>query len=153
MMTRIALFALALALPLAACESEPDVPVVEPDDTLVVDDMTADTMMTAAPDVTAQGTVDAVTNAGGLLSLAVPAALDNIDGWIAQLEGNADFAPVVTDLQTLRGQLEADPIDGAAVGQTLLSLGSATTGAAGDDTALQTLGTTLTDAGNQLTGM
>ncbi|WP_412069999.1 hypothetical protein [Rubrivirga sp. IMCC43871] len=158
MTTRIALFALALTLPLAACESEPEVAdtdpmIVETDDAMMEDDMMADDDLMAAPEVTPEGTVQAVTDAGGLLSLAVPAAISNIDGWIAQLSGNADFAPVVADLETLRGQLQADPIDGAAVGATLQSLGAATTGAAGDNASLQTLGEALTAGGNELTGM
>ncbi len=162
MTSRTSLLALSLLLPFAACASEPDVAdadtaVVVPSETVTTPDpMTTDTTMmtdgTMAPEVTAQGTVDAVTNAGGLTALSVPAANDNIDGWIAQLEGNPDFAPVVTDLRTLKTQLAASPIDGAAVGATLQSLGSATTGAAGGDSALETLGSTLTSAGNQLAG-
>ena len=162
MTSRISLFAFALLLPLAACETEPvdadDVAVVTTDPTVVdpVDPVVTDTPpMTdgaMASDVTAQGTVDAVTSAGGLTSLSIPAATENIDGWIAQLEGNPDFAPVVTDLRTLKTQLMASPIDGSAVGATLQSLGSATTGAAAGDTSLETLGSTLTSAGNQLAG-
>lgn len=153
-MTRFPLFLLlALVLPFAACESEPE--VAEPDAVVVdpVDDPMMDEPMTDAPDVTPQGTVDAVTQAGGLTELPMAAALQNIDGWIAQLEGNPDFAPVVSDLEMLRSQLQESPIDGSAVGETLLSLGEATTAAAGGDGALETLGSTLTDAGNQLTGM
>ena len=162
MTSRLSLFALALSLPLAACADQPD--TVDTDTTVVE---TTDPMMDADPmmadssmmddgmmssDVTAQGTVDAVTNAGGLTSLSLSAANQNIDGWIAQLEGNPDFAPVVTDLQTLKAQLAASPIDGAAVGATLQSLGTATTGAAGGDSALETLGSTLSSAGDQLAG-
>ncbi len=159
MTSRLPLLALALALPFAACESEPDVvetdtTVIEPmdDPMMTTDPMTTDPMMDA-PEVTAQGTVDAVTGAGGLTSLPAAAAVDNINGWIAQLEGNPDFAPVVSDLETLRGQLQASPIDGSAVGATLQRLGTATTGAAGGDSALETLGSTLTEAGNSLSGM
>ena len=157
------LLALFLVVPFAACESEPDVDdtdtvVVDPvDDPMTTDPMAGDPMandsMMTDTEVTAQGTVDAVTNAGGLTDLAPSAALANIDGWISQLEGNPDFAPVVSDLETLRGQLQASPIDGAAVGATLQSLGEATTAAAAGDGALETLGSTLTDAGNRLAGM
>lgn len=160
-MTRLSLFALALALPLAACETEPDTvetttTTIEPADPMVdpmaEDPMMTDSTMTMDSDVTAQGTVDAVTNAGGLTSLPMSAATQNIDGWIAQLEGNPEFAPVVTDLRTLKTQLAATPIDGSAVGATLQSLGSATTAAAAGDAALESLGETLTSAGNQLAG-
>lgn len=159
-MNRLPLFALALTLPLAACAdpadtvdaddvavvtTDPVVDPVDPVDPMVGDDMTA-------PEVTAEGTVDAVTNAGGLTSLPLGAANDNIDGWIARLEGNPDFAPVVADLQTLKAQLAASPIDGSAVGATLQSLGSATTGAAGGDSALESLGSALSSAGDQLAG-
>ncbi|WP_143537759.1 hypothetical protein [Rubrivirga marina] len=158
MTTRLSLFLLALALPLAACESEPEVAetdttIVETPDPIVDEPMMDDTTMDDAPEVTPQATVDAVTEAGGLTSLAPAAAVSNIDAWIDRLEGNPDFAPVVADLETLRSQLQASPIDGAAVGATLQSLGQATTAAAAGDGALETLGTTLTDAGNSLAGM
>jgi len=155
MSTRLSLFLLlAFAVPFTACESEPEVAetdavVVDPVDDPMMDDATMDD----APEVTAQATVDAVTEAGGLTNLAPGAAVDNIDAWIARLEGNADFARVVEDLETLKSQLQASPIDGAAVGATLQSLGEATTAAAAGDGALETLGTTLTDAGNSLAGM
>ena len=161
MTSRLPLFALAFALPLAACADEPDTvdadtTVVETTDPVVTTDpMIDDPMMddtAMASDVTAQGTVDAVTQAGGLTSLSLSAANDNIDGWIAQLDGNPDFAPVVTDLRTLKTQLAASPIDGSAVGATLQSLGAATTGAAAGDGALETLGSTLSSAGDQLAG-
>lgn len=154
MSTRIFLL-LALALPLAACAD--DAEVADADTTVVTPEPIEPPMepMEPAPatdGVTAQATVDAVQQAGGLTSLTVAAATQNIDGWIAQLEGNPDFASVVTDLRTLRGQLQASPIDGAAVGGTLQRLGEATTAAAAGDGALETLGTTLTEAGNQLAG-
>lgn len=155
-MNRFSLFALALLLPLAACETEPvtDSDVIV-DETVVVDEPMMDPIDPTDPvaaDVTAQGTVDAVTDAGGLTSLAPGAAVANIDGWIAQLQGNPDFAPVVTDLEMLKTQLTTNPLDGSAIGATLQSLGAATTGAAGGDGALETLGSTLTSAGDQLTG-
>ncbi len=158
---RFPLLLLAFALPFTACETEPEVvetdvvevETVDPMTDPMADDAMMDGTMTDAPAVTAQGTVDAVTGAGGLTNLPAAAAVDNINGWIAQLEGNPDFAPVVSDLETLRGQLQASPIDGSAVGATLQRLGEATLGAAGGDSALEALGSTLTDAGNTLAGM
>ena len=158
-MNRFSLFALALALPLAACADDTDVVDTTDDAVVVTDPVVEDPMMTddttmdpMASDVTAQGTVDAVTQAGGLTSLAPAAAVSNIDGWIAQLQGNADFAPVVTDLELLKTQLTATPLDGGAIGSTLQRLGEATTGAANGDSALETLGSTLSSAGDQLAG-
>ena len=129
---------LALAFTLAACQNTRSM-----DDDMDMDDM-------AAPAVTAEGTVSAVQAAGGLTSLSVSAATQNIDGWIARLDGDSRFDPVVSDLRTLRGQLQRSPIDGSAVGATLQRLGTATSAAASAGTALATLGQTLSNAGNQL---
>ena len=112
--------------------------------------MTDDAMADDA--VTAQGTLDAVTAAGGLTALAPGAAVSNIDGWIAQLAGNEAFAPTVEGLETLKTQLTTDPLDGAAIGQTLSMLGEQTTAAAGGDGALEQLGSALSAAGAQLSG-
>ena len=166
-MTLRLLFALAL-LPLAACadaddpvvvDSETDIVTVDPvDDPMMDDTMMDDTTMTdpmmddAASDVTAQGTLDAAQAAGGLTSLAPAAAVENIDAWIAKLDGNAAAAPIVEGLQTLKGQLTATPLDGAAIGATLVELGTGTTAAAGGDTSLEQLGEALTSAGNTLQG-
>lgn len=151
-MTRFPALLIALALPFAACESTPDEPVVDDPIVETVEEAPDDTTTAAAEAVTPEGTVEAVQAAGGLTALPGEAAVANIDGWIAQLEGNADFAPVVEDLQLLRGQLQESPIDGAAVGATLQRLGEATTGAAGDNESLQTLGAALTEGGNALAG-
>lgn len=155
MKTLLSVLALALVLPLAACESEPadDTLVAEPD--AIVTTPPADDMMMAdtTAAVSAQGTLDAVQSAGGLTNLAPSAALSNIDGWISQLEGNADAAPVVENLRTLRSQLQEDPLNGSAIGQTLVTLGEQTTAAAAGDTALEQLGEALTSAGQGLMNM
>ena len=154
----LSLFALALLLPLAACESEPtDTTVVDDEATVVtepvVDDpMVSDDMMADTTEVTAQATLDAVESAGGLTQLDPGAAVANIDGWISQLEGNADAAPVVENLRTLRTQLTTTPLDGAAIGSTLQTLGEQTTAAAGGDAALGQLGSALSSAGDMLAG-
>lgn len=158
MASRISLFALALALPLAACGTDEtaEVEVVEDPvvEDVVVEDPAMDGDMADADDaVTAQATLDAVNEAGGLTALAPGAAVANIDSWIAQLEGNDAFAPTVEGLQTLKTQLTTDPLDGAAIGATLSMLGEQTTAAAGGDTALEQLGSALSAAGEQLTGM
>lgn len=157
-MRSLSLFALALVLPLAACESEPDVAEPADVDAVVVDpvdDPMADPMTDPATDaeVTPAGTVEAVQGAGGLLQLSMDAAINNINGWITRLEGNPDFAPVVEDLEALRAELQEPEIDGAAVGALLTDLGSATTEAAAGDGDLQALGEALSAAGNELTGI
>ena len=148
-----------LALGLAACQAdEPEAVTVETAPVVVdpVEPMPADTMV-VADDVTVQGTIDAATANGGVTSIPAAAALANIDGWIAKLDGNADAAPIVENLRTLRTQISASPIDGMAVGQTLTTLGEQTTAAAamgGDQqSALEALGGALSEAGAALTGM
>ena len=152
-MTFRLLLALAL-LPLAACGDADDAVVTDDatvvtDDTVVLDD--ADGTM-AADDVTAEGTIDAAVDAGGLTSIAPDAAVANIDAWIAKLTGVAGAEGVVDGLGTLRTQLTTDPLDGAAIGSTLASLGDMTSAAAAGDAALESLGRTLTEAGNTLMG-
>ena len=160
MFNRTAALALALALPLAACaddtadvepvDTDADVMAVETDDTM----MDSDDMMSDAPadDVTVDGTLQAVTDAGGLTDLAPGAAVANIDGWIAQLEADPAFSETVTDLRTLKDQLQTTPLDGAAIGATLSRLGEQTTAVAADNAGLQQLGDALSGAGAQLTG-
>ena len=158
-MTVRLLFALAL-LPLAACGdaddtvATDDVAVVTDDavmgdDALINDDVTMDD---ASADVTAEGTIDAAVDAGGLTSIAPATAVANIDAWIAKLTGVEGAEGVVDGLGTLKTQLTTDPLDGAAIGATLASLGDQTTAAAGGDAALESLGRTLTEAGNTLMG-
>lgn len=159
MKTRISLLALALAVPFAGCETDDpaveDVDVVTTEDAVLEDDvMTDDTMMDdamPADPVTAESTLEAVP-VDGLTAMAPGAAVANIDNWIAQLEGNPDFAPTVEGLQTLKTQLTTDPLDGAAIGQTLVMLGEQTKAAAGGDGALEQLGEALENAGTQLSG-
>ena len=164
MITRLPLFALALMLPLAACETEPDVETttVETTDPVVTDDMMADEPMADDPmmgdaavdtSVTAQATLDAVP-AGGLTDMAPSAAIANIDSWIAKLDGATftNASEIRDGLTTLRSQLQASPLDGNAIGETLVDLGTWTTEAAGGDAALSQLGSALTSAGQGLTG-
>ena len=105
-------------------------------------------------DVTAQSTLDAIDAAGGLTRLAPEAAIENINGWIVRL-ANAKEAPagVVLGLETLKEQLAATPLDGEAVGGTLMDLGEQTAAAAGEDNALTELAQSLTAAGALLRGL
>lgn len=166
-MTLRLLLALAL-LPLAACgdaddatvaDSDVDVVTIDPidepvmNDTLATDDLVTDD---AAMDsgVTAEATLDAVSAAGGLTSLTPDAAVQNIDAWIVRLS-NLDDVPValIQSLQALKGQLNATPLDGAAIGATLVELGTGTQAAAAGDGSLEQLGEALEAAGNQLQGL
>lgn len=157
MSTRLSLLGLALLLPLAACETE-EVEPVETDPVVVdpvaptPDPMAADPM---AQEVTVDGTIEAAGS--DLTALAPAAAVDNISGWITQLEG-ADFqnaTEIRQGLMTLRDQLQAEPLDGAAIGATLTDLGTwtAEAGTAAGDASLGTLAGALTQAGQKLTGM
>ena len=157
------LLALALTLPLAACADDatpaddtvvvdPVDPVVDPMDDTMMDDGMNDDMM--ASDVTAQSTLDAVP-AGGLTEMAPATAVGNIDSWIAQLDGATfqNATEIRQGLMTLKDQLQASPIDGAAVGETLTNLGNWTEQAAGGDASLTQLGQALASAGQNLTSM
>lgn len=104
-------------------------------------------------DVTAAGTLDAAESAGGLTELAPSTAVSNIDAWIARLDGMPSAAPIVTNLRTLRSQLQSAPLDGMAIGMTLSELGEQTTAAAAGDASLRQLGQALSQAGGMLSGM
>ncbi len=98
-------------------------------------------------------TVDAVPQ-GGITAMDPQAALSNIDSWISKLDG-ASF-PNATEIHNglvhLKNQLQASPRDGRAIGLTLSNLGQWTTGSAGDDAALGTLGAALSKGGRMLSG-
>lgn len=159
-----ALLCALLVLPLAACGNDADVdtvdPVVTTDDDLVADDAMDDGMMDdadsagdVAADVTLEGTIAAAGD--DLTALEPGAALGNINGWINTLDG-AEFtnATEIRDgLMTLRDQLQADPLDGAAIGATLTNLGEWTAASAPDNADIQTLAGALSAAGAKLTGM
>ena len=161
-MTRLSLFALALTLSLTACaQREGDVVAPRPapgtstgavpaDGTMGDDPMMSDDM---APSVTVEGTLDAAQSAGGLTEIAPSAAVSNIDGWIARLEGTPSNAPIVANLRTLRSQLQAPTLDGTAIGQTLAELGEQTTAAAAGDASVRRLGQALSQASQMLMDM
>ena len=54
---------------------------------------------------------------------------------------------------TLRDQLQASPLDGAAIGATLTNLGDWTAASAPDNADIQTLAGALRSGGEKLTGM
>lgn len=137
------LLALLVVPLLAACTPDPE-PVVETPDPVV-------TAPAPAPDVTAEATLAAVPPEG-LTAMNPSAAVDNIDAWIARLDGATftNATEIRNGLMQLRNQLTTSPLDGAAIGRTLIDLGNWTTQAAGGDGALQQLGSALTATGNQL---
>ncbi|MDX1420595.1 MAG: hypothetical protein R3181_11560 [Rubricoccaceae bacterium] len=148
-------FAAVLLIGLAACAEETEVePVAEP----VPMEEPAPMPEPAAP---APGTVDVAGTIsalqGGITALPMNAAIDNINGWIAQLEG-ADFDgsdEMVEELTELRDELQASPIDGAEVAESLTELGRMTSEVGADvgNADLEQLGNLLSTAGNQLSGM
>lgn len=158
MFTRLLLVG-ALALPLAACGNDTETVTTEPVvvDPVVVDPMVADPMAPADPmanDVTVDGTNAAIGS--DITALAPAAALANIDGWIAKLEGD-QFAETRASLEMLKLDLQATPLDGAKIGATLSALGTQTTAAAAgasssSQAGLQQLGASLTAAGAKLGG-
>lgn len=151
----------ALALPLSACTKEADTVVEAPVVTEPVAPSTMDPMATTDPmapadpmagDVTVDGTNAAIGT--DITALPAAAALSNIDGWIAKLEGD-QFAPVRANLETLKLDLAAQPMDGAKIGATLSMLGEQTTAAAAtasssSQAGLQQLGASLSAAGAKL---
>lgn len=148
---------LALALPLAACGND-DAPTTE---TTGVNPGTATTapatpapMDPLASDVTVDGTIAAAGQ--DITMMPIADATANIDGWIAKLEGD-QFAEIRTTLERLKLDLAAQPIDNAALGATLSSLGTQTTAAAAtastsSQEGLRTLGGALSAAGAKLSG-
>ncbi|MEO0559711.1 MAG: hypothetical protein AAF170_16180 [Bacteroidota bacterium] len=168
---KTSLFALVcalLVLPLAACGGDDaadatDTAVTTDDsamDDSAMDDAADDGMMDdsadSAGDVAAAVDLPGTIAAAGsdITAIEPGGALANINGWINTLDG-AEFtnATEIRDgLMTLRDQLQADPLDGAAIGATLTDLGTWTAAAAPDNAEIQTLAGALTAGGAKLTG-
>ncbi len=146
-----------LALGMAACTAETEEELDATTDTMeeAPGAMQDDMQDMAGQEVTASGTISALQ--GGVLEMSVDQAVTNIDGWIAQMEGNPDLSGVRDGLTQLRTELQADEIDGQAVGDLLTDLGNQTAeaaaGAPGQSSQqLEQLGNLLMQAGGQLTG-
>ena len=160
-----ALLGALLLLPLAACADNTDVDTVDPvvvDDPVVTDDgMMDDGMMDddadmagdVAADVDLAGTIDAAGN--DITALAPASALANINGWINTLDGQTftNATEIRDGLMTLKDQLSTEPLNGAAIGETLTNLGTWTKDSAPDNAEIQTLGDALLAGGTKLTGM
>lgn len=93
---------------------------------------------------------------GDLTAIPADAAIANIEGWQAELEGSDDVIVqgIAANLGELSDALQADTIDGAAVGGLLTSLGTDTVSAAegAGSTELTDLGNLLLQAGTSLSG-
>lgn len=141
---RTSLFALAFSFALVACA---------PNEGAVMDDSMTDGAMADPPAVTVDGTLDAAQAAGGLIELSPAVAVSNIDGWIARLSAMDGTDGIVSDLRTLKSQLQASSLDGMAIGRTLEDLGEQTLALATPGSELASLGGALEGAGEMLTGM
>ena len=101
---------------------------------------------------TVDGTIAALQ--GGLTAVPLDAAVANIEGWEAQLSGSPDstLQTIAIQLGELKEALQADTINGTAVGQLLRSLGEGTVEAASGNAQLTDLGNLLVEAGTGLMG-
>ena len=92
------------------------------------------------------------TNAGGLLQIPLGLAAEIIDDYTVTLAQYAGSEAIVGELESLRAALGAETVDGAAVGELLLSLGGRTRAASEDTGNYAILGKALEAAGRELTG-
>lgn len=147
------LFALLLPLALIACKNNEAEAVVE--EAIETTESTVDVNAMPEADasmVSINETMTAITNAGGLTSMSPDAAVAAIDGWTSKLQGQAGAENIVANLNALKTELTAGSINGAAVGEILVKLGTETASVAPDNMALQGLATTLQQAGASLSG-
>ena len=103
------------------------------------------------------GTISALS--GGITSLSPATAVSNIESWESQLQATGDpkLSGIAADLNALKAELTSGKLDGAAIGQLLVQLGTATSDVAGqadeaNQSKLTTLGSLLTKAGSALGG-
>lgn len=153
-----ALLVATLAFGASACTSETEEATQSTEEAV---EESVGEMQNQAEDMAAQagsqltGTISALQN--GITSMGVDQAVSNIDGWAATMEGNAELSGIHDNLMSLKSELQADEIDGAAVGELLTELGDQTTQAASSASGqmasqIERLGGLLTQAGNQLSG-
>ena len=92
------------------------------------------------------------TNAGGLLQIPLGLAGEIVDDYTVTLAQYPGSAELVTDLKSLRSELGAETVDGAAVGRLLRSLGERTRAVSEDAGNYAILGKALESAGEELAG-
>lgn len=146
---------------LSGCASETETEPAEPEGTAQTEAPPAgaeEAPPAGGDQATVEGTIQALQ--GGVTSLAPATAVQNIQSWQSQLENAGDpaLSEIAGNLGELNSMLQEQPIDGQAVGDLLSELGEQTTSAAsnaqGDMTSqLEQLGTTLSEAGSNLSGM
>ncbi len=96
--------------------------------------------------------VETVGTYGGLTKLPVATATSVIDGYIGKLSGMAGTGSLVSDLRTVKMELNSGNIDGAKVGAALTRLGMTTQRLADGNASYATLGSALEQSGKMLTG-
>ena len=105
----------------------------------------------ATGNVTANETMDAIRNAGGLTGLTPQAAVTNLDEGIVKLGTLDGTDELVADLRMLKTELTGGALDGGRIGGTLQEIGAETRRLAGDNQAVGDLGAALEEAGEQMT--
>ena len=161
MITRFTpLLVLLLAFSLAACADDDTVAENQMEEVPTTEVVPLDpepVVPADAPEVDVPGTIAALES--GLTNIPAGAAVDNINGWIAKLDGAGfEGADEITDhLAQLRGELQETELDGAAIGGHLSRLGELTTAAAdgassSSQEGLRTLGGLLSSGGAMLSG-
>lgn len=97
---------------------------------------------------------------GGIRSLAMNVALEQIEGWRLRLEatGVPELEPIADGLGRLHGHLTSDEVNAEAVGGILADLGEQVRGVASTDVGrpvsgrLEALAGILSDEGRRLSG-
>ena len=128
--------------------TETDLPTVEESTEMEMETPAAPAM--PAPEL--QSTIEAVQSAGGdITALPAGAAVSNIDTWIGKLSSMDGTDGIVSDLESLKGELGAGSINGERVGELLDNLSDQTRSLGGGNAMLNTLADAL-EAGAEKLG-
>lgn len=155
----LSLVLLPAALLLAACGGGDAEPVTESEtagvvdlaDEGVADEPALGNRADATGNVTANETMDAIRDAGGLTGLSPNEAVANLDEWIVKLGGVDGAEPLVGQLRQLKTALTDGDLDGTRIGGLLQEIGAETRRLAGGNQAVGGLGSALESAGEQMT--
>ena len=153
------LLLLPAVLPLAACGGGDAEPVTEGETAGAVDldreaapdDPALGNRTDATGNVTANETMDAIRDAGGLAGLSPNEAVANLDEWIVKLGGVDGGEALVGQLRRLKTALTDGELDGTRIGGLLQEIGAETRRLAGGNQAVGGLGAALESAGEQMT--